>query len=90
MRGTGYHESVGRADQSLVQIEDDPRDELAKVLDGAFVVVVKATGGRYRRRCFLTAAPAEKAALKATQAGHNAEVFLAQLKPLFRLVGGAS
>ena len=66
----------------------DPLDEIAHHIDGAFVLVVRVTGGRYRRRCFLSAASAERAARKALEAGHNAEVFLAELRPLWRLAGG--
>jgi hypothetical protein len=60
-------------------------DELARVLDGAFVVVVKTTGGRYRRRCFLSVAAAERAAARAVEAGHNATIVLAELRPLYRV-----
>ena len=38
----------------------DPLDAVAAYADGTFGVVVKATGGRYRRRCFLSAALAER------------------------------
>ena len=55
---------------------------------GSFVLVVKLSGGRYRRRCFLTVAAAERAAHNAQAAGHDAQVFLAELKPLWRLAGG--
>ena len=65
----------------------DSLDDLARHVNGAFVVVVETTGGKYRRRCFLTAASAERAARSAQAAGHNAEVFLAELKPLWRLSG---
>jgi hypothetical protein len=61
-------------------------DALAAHVDGAFVVVVKVTGDRYRRRCFLTAAAAENAARRALDRGENATVYLAELKPLYRLV----
>jgi hypothetical protein len=40
----------------------DPLDDIAHHVDGAFVLVVKVSGGRYRRRCFLTACSAERAA----------------------------
>ena len=64
-------------------------DALAAHVDGAFVVVVKVNGPRYRRRCYLTAAAAENAARKAVERGENATVYMAELKPLFRLIGGA-
>jgi hypothetical protein len=66
-----------------------PLDDIAAHVDGAFVRIVRVTGGKYRRRCFLTAASAERAARNAQDAGHNAEVFLAELKPLWRLSGRA-
>ena len=69
-------------------IPADPLDELAAHVDGTFVVVVKLSGGRYRRRAFLTVAAAERAARNAQAVGHRAEVFLAELKPLWRLTGG--
>jgi hypothetical protein len=65
-----------------------PLDEIAHHVDGTFVLVVKVTGGKYRRRCFLSAASAEKAARNALEAGHNATVYLAELKPLWKLAGG--
>jgi hypothetical protein len=76
------------ADPSLVPA--DPLDELANHVDGTFVVVVHVTADKYRRRCFLTAKAAQRAARNAQDAGHNARVFLAELKPLWRLTGGSS
>jgi hypothetical protein len=74
------------ASPSLVHV--DPLDEIAHHVDGTFVLVVKVTGGKYRRRCFLSAASAEQAARRALEAGHNATVYLAELKPLWKLTGG--
>jgi hypothetical protein len=65
----------------------DPLDEIAAHVDGTFVLVVKGKAGRYRRRCFLTAASAERAARNAQAAGHPVEVYLAELKPFWRLTG---
>lgn len=62
-------------------------DEIASVVGGTFVLVVELSGGRYRRRCFLTAAAAEKASSRALAAGHNAKVYLAELRPLWLLKG---
>jgi hypothetical protein len=70
---------------SLIPVTD-PLDDIADHIDGAFVLVVRVTGGKYRRRCFLTAASAERAARNAQDAGYNATVFLAELKPLWRVV----
>lgn len=61
-------------------------DSLAAHVDGTFVVVVKVNTGRYRRRCYLTAKAAENAASKATERGETATVYLAELKPLWRVV----
>jgi hypothetical protein len=66
----------------------DALDDIAQHVDGTFVLVVKVTGGKYRRRCFMSAASAERAARNAVEAGHSATVFLAQLKPLWKLRGG--
>lgn len=60
---------------------------MAQRIGGTLILVVETTGGRYRRPCLLTAAAAEKAAKRAVAAGHSAEVFLAELRPLWRLKG---
>lgn len=65
----------------------DQWQRLASHVDGAFVVLVETSHGRYRRRVWLTIAPAERAAQKARDAGHNAVVMLAELKPLYEVVG---
>jgi hypothetical protein len=89
-RGCPRQEAASQkpASRSLVPLSSDPLDDLAKEIDGSFVVVVKLRGGKYRRRCFLTVAAAERAAHNALAAGYDAEVYLAQLKPLWRLAGG--
>jgi hypothetical protein len=66
----------------------DSLDDLAQHVNGAFVVVVETTGGKYRRRCFLSAASAERSATNALAKGYNAKVYLAELKPPWKLVGG--
>jgi len=77
------------ADGPLPTVPQTPdADEIAAHIDGTFVVLVHTTGGRYRRRCFLTVKAAEAAVLRATDAGHNAVVVLAELKPVYRLIGG--
>lgn len=63
-------------------------DALAAHVDGAFVVVVRVNGPRYRRRCYLTAKAAENAARRAVERGENATVYMAELKPLYRIHGG--
>lgn len=80
-------DSAMLASTSVPSADFDVLDELAAVVGGTFVVVVETTGGRYRRRCFLTAAAAEKACCRALVAGHNAKVYLAELKPLWLLKG---
>lgn len=66
----------------------DPRDAVAQHVGGTFVLVVETAAGRYRRRCFLTAASAERAATRAREAGHSSKVYLAELRPLWRLDTG--
>lgn len=63
-------------------------DEYARHIDGAFVLVVKLPGEKYRRRCFLTAKAAEAAVRRAQSRGENAVVVLAELKPVYRVIGG--
>jgi hypothetical protein len=74
---------------TLVPLVGDALDDIAQHVDGCFVVVVWVSGGKYRRRCFLTVAAAERAARNAQDAGHTAEVFLAELRPLWRLACGS-
>ena len=62
---------------------------LAAAVNGAFVVLVETSHGNYRRRVWLTLAAAERAAIKAQDAGHNAVVVLAELRPLYRVEGRA-
>lgn len=63
-------------------------DDIARHVDGSFVVVVEVTAGRYRRRCFLTVKAAQAAARRATDRGETATVYLAELKPLWKVRGG--
>jgi hypothetical protein len=67
----------------------EPLDAIAHHIDGSFVVCVEVAAGRYRRRCYLSAKAAESAVQRATGRGDNATVYLAELKPLFRVIGGA-
>jgi hypothetical protein len=69
---------------SLIPVTD-PLDDLAAHVNGTFVVVVRAQGLWYRRRCFLSVSAAQKAARNAAERGYTVEVFLAKLKPLWRL-----
>ena len=82
----------GAASDISTAIKTDPSltalDDIARHVDGTFVVVVHVTGGKYRRRCFLTAASAERAACRALERGENATIYMAQLKPLWKLQGG--
>ncbi len=59
-------------------------DTLAAHVDGAFVVV-GVNGARY----YLTAKPAENAVCKATDPGESVVVFMAELKPLWRIPSGS-
>jgi hypothetical protein len=80
--------SIKIANTSLLLPIDDPLDDIAAHIDGTFVLVVRTTNNRYRRRCFLSAASAQRAARNAQTLGHDAEVYLAELKPLWKLAGG--
>ena len=73
---------------SLPSTADDWQ-KLAAHVNGAFVVLVETSHGNYRRRVWLTLAAAERAAIKAQDAGHNAVVVLAELRPLYRVEGAA-
>jgi hypothetical protein len=80
---TNQHPAGISATPSLIPA--DALDAIAQHVDGTFVLVVKVSGGKCRRRCFLSAASAEKAARNALEAGHAATVYLAELKPLWKL-----
>lgn len=56
---------------------------------GALCLVVTTPAGRYRRRIFLTVGAAEKAAERATDAGHVAEIVLCRLDPIWIVSGVA-
>jgi hypothetical protein len=74
----------GSSISSLIPVTD-PLDDIAAHVNGTFVVVVRAQGLWYRRRCFLSVSAAQKAARNAAERGYTVEVFLAELKPLWRL-----
>ncbi len=85
-RPGGRSQAAPDGSTSLTSVE--PLDDIARHVDGAFVVVVKVTAGHYRRRCFLTVKAAESAARRATDRGETATVYLAELKPLWKVRGG--
>ena len=60
-------------------------DEVARLIRGAFVVVVSTPTGTHRRRVFLTVKAAEAAARRATDRGQVAEVVLAELRPVWHV-----
>jgi hypothetical protein len=62
---------------------------MARHVDGTFVVVVKVTAGKYHRRCYLSARSAQNAAQRAVERGETATVYLAELKPLWKVRGVA-
>lgn len=78
----------------------DALDAHARLIDGAFVVLLKITPPnrpavlgdgpeppKYRRRVFLSAAAAERAVRAAAARGETCRVFLAELKPLHLVRG---
>ncbi len=66
----------------------DEWQSYAKQIDGAFVVIVKITAGTYKRRCYFTVEAAQDAVKRANARGENATIFMAELKPLYRVEGG--
>ncbi len=80
--------SATKSEPSLPLDPIDALDELAHSVDGTFVVVVEHPGAKYRRRAYLTVASAERSAANARAKGHTVTVYLAELKPLWRLAGG--
>lgn len=71
----------------IVTPDTDDWQRLAAQVDGAFAVIVETSHGKYRRRVWFTLAAAERAVAKAEDAGHNAVIMLAELKPLYRVEG---
>lgn len=91
---------TGAAEGTALSYSLDALDALAEHVDGAFVVLVRVTPSsrpavldepeppRYRRRVFLAAAAAERAVRAAQKRGESCRVYLAELTPLHRVVGG--
>lgn len=86
-RGSSVDHLAGGS-RNTVPTTTEAWDEFARHIDGAFVLVVKQSHDRYRRRCFLTAKAAEAAVRRAQARGENAVVVLAELKPVYRVIGG--
>ena len=74
-------------------------DAVAATIAGAFVVVIQLAADnrpaalpapaqvKHRRRVFLSVAAAERAARAAVGRGEGVRVYLAELRPLYRLAG---
>lgn len=62
-------------------------DAMLDHISGVLVVVVEVAEGRFRRRCYLSAAAAERAARRAVDQGQEASVYVAQLRPVHRIGG---
>ena len=82
-RPGGRSQAAHDGSTSLVSL--DPRDEIARHIGGTFVVVLETPAGKYHRRCFLSVKAAETAAQRATERGETATVYLAELRPLWKL-----
>jgi hypothetical protein len=54
----------------------------ADVLADVWVLVVKVNAGHYRRRVFLSVAPAWQAVRRAADRGYSADVVLCRLEPV--------
>lgn len=70
----------GRTDTSISAATH--RTGAAALVTGVHVVVVETTGGKHRRRVYLTLNSAQLAADRAVMAGHSAHIVLAQLMPV--------
>jgi hypothetical protein len=62
-----------------------PLDDIARHVDGTLVVVLQITSGTYHRRCYLSAKSAQNAVRRAVDRGETATVYLAELKPLWKV-----
>jgi hypothetical protein len=58
------------------------RTTAAALVTGVHVVVVETSGGKHRRRVYLTLNSAQLAADRAVMAGHSAHIILCQLTPV--------
>lgn len=67
---------------ALASLSAGAADEVARILDGTYVVVVLLPHEKYRRRVFLSLASAQRHADRAELAGHRAKVVLARLEPV--------
>ncbi len=85
-KGAVSEPDTNHSSSSLPSIS--PVDDVARYIDGAFVVMVEVTRGKYRRRCYLTLKAAENAARRATARGETATVYLSELKPLWKVRAG--
>ncbi len=65
-----------------ISTQDTPGDRLAAMLSGVYVVVLTIDEDHARRRCYFNLPSAQRAADKAEQAGHVADIVLCSLDPV--------
>lgn len=83
------NEKIIAANDDTLSIPDKAElDAILEHIAGALVLVVEVAEDRYRRRVYLSAAAAERAAHRAVDQGHEASVYVAQLRPVHRINGG--
>lgn len=61
----------------------DDADRAAESINGMFVAVVSVTTDKVRRYPFVTLAAAQRRVDRAREAGHEASVILAELRPVY-------
>lgn len=78
---------ISDGDISILPATSDFLSGASLHVAGALVVVVDTSHGRHRRRVFMTVKSAQRAADRAIEAGHSAEIVLCRLIPV---TGGAA
>ncbi len=72
---------ISGGDKTSISATTD-RTTAAVLVTGVHVVVVETSGGKHRRRVYLTLNSAQLAADRAVMAGHSAHIILCQLIPV--------
>lgn len=85
--GENQTAEISWGDKASLPVGTDIFSGTALHVAGALVVVVDTGHGTHRRRVFLTVKSAQRAADRAIEAGHEAEIVLCRLVPV---AGGAA
>lgn len=92
--GSGAHDPGHEVDTPRIRpaglahlhVADDA-DRAAESVNGMFVAVVSVTTDKVRRYPYATLAAAQRRVDRAREAGHEASVVLAELRPVFYVAG---